>query len=321
MEQVLEQMVRCAKDEPTARALADARAHDAPQAVRDVLVALYLNQDPADSDLAALGAAALNTVFHLKKRPAIHGTLLSEAVTQRNHRWAAALLEAGADPNAKGSLMAYTVGSEGIFDPRSKPGQFKMDGRPAVPFLELYVAHGGDVRTHAGGGYGTSPLSRAPFNNMAAKMYLLENGADPWSIGPDAPNAVNFGGSLFGDLVFGARSAENNEEMYRYINAGHFRMPSDPVHQDALAERYMQHLTQMTEEAEGPENRHHLWTLQKVLRALIEQTDFVPPPGMEALLDRQPVSDAEGGWVTTADQMHLPYDAPKTGWRLGKEIW
>jgi len=318
MEDILKNMVNCYADEEDAIAHAENVGPNAPQDLRDVLVALYRNAPPDIEALKALDRDQMELVLYRKKGLPPHSTLLNEAVLQSNYRWTKALLEAGADPNGSGSLMAYTA-SDNIWHPSSGPINVFRDGSPAVPFLELYLEYGGEIDTTAEGGYGTGSLISAPFNNLAARVFLLERGADPW-ITSFVPKPRNFDLNMMGGLISGSLSSNNNEEMYIIIKRGLFRMPPQPVYYPLVHDNYLDNLETLSD-ASGPERRHKLWTLQRVVNALIAIKAFDPSPRMRELLASNPIPDNEGGWILREGQLHQDYDDPHMGWFLGSEVW
>ena len=318
MEDILKNMVKCYADEEDAIAHADNVGPNAPQDVRDVLVALYRNAPPDTEALQALGRDKMETLLYRKKGLPPHSTLLNEAVLQSNYRWTKALLEAGADPNRSGSLMAYTA-SQDVWHPSSPMTHMFMDGSPAVPFLELYLEYGGDLNTTGDGGYGNSPLIGASFNNLAARIFLLERGADPWLTAREI-EPIEFDSPMLGKLIFGSLASDNNEEMYIIIKRGLFRMPPQPVYYPMVHDHYLKVL-EMLSDATGPERRHELWTVQRVVNTLIAIKAFEPSPRMLELLASNPIPDEEGGWVLREGQLHQDYDDPHMGWFLGNEVW
>ena len=318
MEDILKNMVNCYANEEDAIAHAENVGPNAPQDLRDVLVALYRNAPPDIEVLQALDRDQMELVLYRKKGLPPHSTLLNEAVLQSNYRWTKALLEAGADPNGSGSLMAYTA-SQNIWHPSSPVTHMFRDGSPAVPFLELYLEYGGVIDTTAEGGYGTGSLISAPFNNLAARLFLLEHGADPWIISY-VPKPRNFDLNMMGGLISGALASDNNEEIYIIIKRGLFRMPSQPVYYPMVHDKYLKHLETLSD-ATGPERRHELWTLQRVVNALIAIKAFAPSPRMLELLASNPIPDNEGGWILREGQLHQDYDDPHMGWFLGNEVW
>jgi len=317
MEDILKNMVKCYADEEDAISRAANIGPNAPQEVRDVLTALYNNATPDIEALKALGRDKMEFILRPVKMPP-HSTILNEAVRQSNYRWVKALLEAGADPNGSGSLMAYTA-SKDVWHPSSSWAHMFMDGSPAVPFLELYLEYGGDLNTTADGGYGNSPMINASFNNLAARVFLLERGADPW-LTRQAPKPRNFKYTMLGRRVFSSLSSDNNEEMYIIIKRGLFRMPPQPVYYPMVHDHYLKVL-EMRSDATGPERRHKLWTLQRVVNALIAIKAFEPSPRMLELLASNPIPDDEGGWILREGQLHQDYDDPRVGWVLGSEVW
>ena len=318
MDETLKQIVKCYSDEADARARAQNIGANAPAAVVDLLTQIYADAPVDTAVLADLGPEALNVLLRPAKDNYKHTTLLNEATRQANYRWVVALLEAGADPNGSGSLMAYTA-SRDIWDPRSNWAHLFKDGAPAVPFLAAYLEHGGDLDTTAEGGYGNGALINAPFNNLAATVFLLEQGADPW-LTEKPPTERLFSLTMLGGRIFGALAADNNEWVYVLIRRGLFTMPDAPVYRDKVHDHYVDVLERLID-ASGPERRHELWTVQKVVTALIDQGAFAPSARMVELLAANPVPDEEGGWVLHEGALHQPYDDPRIGAILGTEIW
>lgn len=318
MEATLENIVKCFPSEDNARGQAENIGANAPKDIQDVLTQLYLNSMPDKEMLQALGQDKLNLLLRPKDDKFTHSTLLTEAVRQANYRWTIALLEAGADPNGSGSLMAY-VAAEDIFDPRSKWTHLFKDGAPAIPFLEAYLKHGGKLNTTAEGGYGTTPLINAPFNNLAAFIYLLEQGADPW-LSAKEPKERRFGLTMFGTYIAGSRASNANEKIYAIVKRGLYQSPPQPLYQPMVHDKYLASLEDLYD-ATGSERRHKLWTLQKVIHAMIQAGAFEPSARMSELLAANPVPDSEGGWVMPEGQLHQDYDDPRVGAVLGTEIW
>ena len=318
MDDILKNIVKCVDDEGRAQAMAANTAANAPQVVRDILADLYQNAAPDTEALTAAGVEHLNIVLQPKDSRPKRTTLLAEAVRSSNYRWTIALLEAGADPNGSGSLMAY-VASDNIWDPRSKWSHLFQDGAPAIPFLEAYLKFGGNLNTTASGGAGNKSLIEAPYKNLAAQIFLLEKGADPWLTARD-PKPRNFDLTMMGSLIFGALSPDTNETMYVIVKKGLFQMPPQPVYRPRVHGHYLEALEELSD-ATGPERRHELWTLQRVVHALIETNAFEPSARMQELLASNPVPDAEGGWVMPEGQLHQNYDDARVGATLGTEVW
>lgn len=315
MEDILANMVKCIDSEAEAQTRADNIGANVGEDIRAVLTAIYRDAEPA---LADISPDLLNTVLIPTRDKFQQTTLLNEAVRQSNHRWTKALLAAGADPNAVGSLMAYTA-SDDIFHPKTQWSHLFQDGSPAVPFLALYLEHGGDLNTTASGSVGDKSLIEAPFRNLAAQVFLLEQGADPWLIAR-APRADNIQLTMFGKLMFGSRAADFNERMYVFVTRGLFKPPQSEAYQGAMHDRYLRSLEDLGD-ATGPERRHKLWTLQKVLGALIDGGHIVPSARMTQILQSNPVPDVEGGWVLQQGAMHQPHGDPRRGGILGTEVW
>lgn len=318
MEATLKHIVKCYPGEDSARGKAGNIGANAPADVRDVLTDIYLNAEPDTEKLASLGQDHLNILLRPRDDKYTHSTLLTEAVRQSNYRWTMALLEAGADPNGSGSLMAY-VAAQDIFDPRSKWTHLFKDGAPAVPFLEAYLKFGGKLNTTADGGYGDGSFINASSNNLAALIYLLEQGADPWLISGE-PDPIDFGIPVLGYYIAGSRASNANEKIYTIVKRGLYRKPPQPLYQPMVHDKYLASLEEL-HDATGPERRHKLWTLQKVIHAMIEVGAFEPSARMSELLAANPVPDSEGGWVMPEGQLHQDYDDPRVGAVLGKEIW
>ena len=316
MDDILANIVICL---PEDRAVSHANniGANADEKLRDLLAALYRDDAP---DTAAL--AALRSDINLLLRPNddrfAHTTVLNEAVRQQNFRWVQALLTAGADPNGSGSLMAYTVLDE-ISHPQSPWNHLFRDGSPAVPFLQLYIDAGGTVNTTEEGGFGNIPLLNKSFNNLAARVFLLQNGADGW-LHEKEVNKLRFGLTTFGGRIGGARAPDYNEEMYLLVDRGLYKTPKEQVYADLVHDKYLAVLQELAD-ATGPTDRHHLWTLQKVLGIMIDKGLLSPSDEMRNLLASNPVPDAEGGWVLTEGALHQPYDDPRNGAVLGSEVW
>lgn len=319
MDETLVNIVKCFEDETAARARAVNIGVNAPVEVQDILTALYRNAAPDAQALQNLGQGQLDMLLHPTKDNYTHTTMLNEAVRQANYRWTRALLEAGADPNASGSIMAYSASDEEIFDPRSRWTHMFQDGTPAVPFLQAYLEFGGVLDTTAEGGFGNGSLISAPFNNQAARIFLLEQGADPW-LNARSVKRRSFHSSFMGGLIFGALSSTTNEEMYALIQRGLFVMPRESLYIPMVHDHYLETLEEL-KDASGPALRHNLWTLQRVINALIQINAFEPSARMQTLLDANPIPDSEGGWIRPEGQLHQNYDDARVGAVLGTEIW
>jgi hypothetical protein len=318
MDDILANIVDCTSDAEKAQAYAENIGVTALDDVKALLSALYLNEDPNTATLEALGPDGLNVLLRPRDDNFKHTTLLTEATRKRNYRWVTALLSAGADPNGSGSLMAYTA-SDAIFHPSSQWYHAFQDGSPAVPFLKAYLEHGGDLNTTAGGGYNANALINAPFKNLAAQIFLLEQGADPWLISKEA-KPRNFDLTMMGGNIWGSRSAQNNEEMYILVQRGLYTPPYQEAYKPMVHDTYIDTLEQL-HDATGPERRHELWTLKKVINALIDAGHIVPSPKLRELLEINPVSDTEGGWVLGKGQLHQAFDDSRKGPPLGSEVW
>lgn len=318
MDDILENIVDCTPDSEKARAYAENIGATAPDDVKVLLSALYLNEDPNSATLETMGKMNLDLLLRPRDDNFKHTTLLNEATRKRNYRWVTALLSAGADPNASGSLMAYTA-SDAIFHPSSQWFHAFQDGSPAIPFLRAYLEYGGDLNTTAGGGYNANALINAPFKNLAARIFLLEQGADPWLIHTEA-TTLNFSLTMMGGEIWGSRSAQNNEEMYILIQRGLYTPPHQEMYKPLVHDTYIDTLEQL-HDATGPERRHQLWTLKKVINALIDNNHLVPSSEMREMLEHNPVSDDEGGWVLQEGQLHQAFDDPRKGPPLGSEVW
>jgi len=318
MEETLKNIAMCFDDEADARVRAQNIGVSASAEIHEVLTALYLNAAPDAEVLRGLSTEGLNVLLQPRKDNFQHTTLLNEAVRQANYRWTRALLEAGADPNGSGSLMAYTASDE-IFDPRSPWTHLFRDGAPAVPFLQAYLEFGGHLDTTEEGGYGNTALINAPYKNLAVRVFLLEQGADPW-LNARPPKKRNFDLTMLGGLIFASRAADANEQLYVLIKRGLFRMPSQPEYAPLVHDFYLETLEELFD-ATGPKRRHELWTVQRVVNALIDIGAFEPSARMRDMLAENPVPDSEGGWILAEGQLHQDYDDQHTGVFLGNKIW
>ena len=97
-------------------------------------------------------------------------------------------------------------------------------------------------------------------------------------------------------------------------------MPPQPVYYPMVHDHYLKVL-EILSDATGPERRHELWTVQRVVNALIAIKAFEPSPQMQELLASNPIPDNEGGWILREGQLHQDYDDPRMGAILGSEVW
>ncbi|MBB5723888.1 hypothetical protein FHS72_003535 [Loktanella ponticola] len=318
MVDVLQEIVKCLPSEEAAQEHAENIGANAAVGIQLILKDLYLNTPPDLATLRTLGAENLNIVLHPRRDVFTHSTLLTEAVRQANYAWTMALLQSGADPNGSGSLMAYVAVTE-IWDPRSKWTALFQDGAPAIPFLQAYLDFGGYLNTTQDGGYGNAPLIRSPVGNLAATVFLLEQGADPW-LTENPPRRLNFNSTMMGRYIFGSLAADFNEIMYVLVTRGLYTPPPQPVYQPLVHDFYLESLEELSD-ASGPERRHKLWTLQKVVSAMIARNAFEPSQRMLELLASNPIPDDEGGWVLPEGQLHQDYDDARVGATLGSNVW
>lgn len=318
MDETLTQMVKCVESDAAALAWLEKRAPDAPEALREILLSLYLNEAPPTEVLAELDQALLDTIFDPTGKIVDRSTLANEAVRLNNIVWTRAILEAGADPNAYGSLMAYSAVRH-VVNPASRWGQQYPDKTASVPFLEAYIAHGGDPDTRAGGGFeGTVLVSEAlNYSNPSATIYLVSAGANPWLPTTDSPRAQH--PSLIGSYV-GSRSYQKNEAFYVLIRNGAYRPPPTDELKARMDRRFLDTF-ELLHGTTGPNNRHTYWTLQKVVEALIEEGGYVPPPRVAELMATDRVPDAEGGWVLREGELHQDHDTPLIPNLRGSNIW
>ncbi|SEW44118.1 hypothetical protein SAMN04488515_3158 [Cognatiyoonia koreensis] len=318
MAETAQNITKCFDSAADAQARAANIGASADEETRAVLTNLYLNAEPDVEALRGLGKDRLDQVLRTADDKFNHTTLLNEAVRQANYRWTKALLDAGADPNASGSLMAYTA-SDNIWHPKTSPLHLFQDGSPAVPFLELYLDYGGALDTTGGGGYNNNPLINAPFKNLAAQVFLLERSANGWLTSlPESSRA--FRRTMFGKYITGGLSADYNETMYTFVIRDLFRMPQSDSYRTMVHDVYLD-LLERESDSSGPEARHHLWTLQRVVGAMIDKGHITPSARMTELLTTHAVPDSEGGWVTPKGQLHQNYDDPRQGSVLGTELW
>lgn len=315
MDKVLSNMVRCL-DEASAIDRASAVAGDDDAQMQTMLKALYTDAAP---DLAALRdmGGRLDRVMRTPQgvAPPVT-TLLNEAVRQQNIRWTRALLEAGADPNASGSVMAYSAVQ--IFHPGSPLLHIFNDGSPATVFLRAYIDHGGKVNTADGGGTGDVPLLSSTTSNLAARVFLLENGADPWYTS-HSPSRLRFPTSALGALIWGARAPDYAEQIALLAEKGLLRPPDQPLYHEIIQETLRGHLEHYGE-ASGATERHKLWQVQQAVRALIDADVARPNPAILDLLDRHAVPDPEGGWILREGALWQRHDDPHVGSALGTNI-
>lgn len=316
MDEVLANMVKCLQTEPASdRAAAVAGGSD-PQ-MQAVLTALYTDADP---DIAALREMGERLDRVMRTPPEVMPpvtTLLNEAVRQNNIRWTRALLKAGADPNASGSVMAYSALK--VFHPGSPVVHMFNDGSPATAFLQAYIDHGGQVNTAGGGGTGNTPLLNYTSRNLAARVFLLENGADPW-FSPHPPSRLRYDSSALASLIWGARAPYNAEQIALLGKRGFLRPPDNELYQEMTRDTVLGHLEHYGA-ASGPTERHKLWQLQQAVRALIEARVVAPDPAILELLERHSVPDTEGGWILREGALWQPHDDPRMGSVLGTEVW
>lgn len=315
MDKVSSNMVRCL-DEAPATGRASALAGDEDAQMQTMLKALYTDAAP---DVAALRdmSGRLDRVMRPPQgvSPPVT-TLLNEAVRQQNIRWTRALLEAGADPNASGSVMAYSAVQ--IFHPGSPSLHIFNDGSPATVFLRAYIDHGGLVNTAEGGGRGDLPLFSATTSNLAALVFLLENGADPWYTSY-SPSRLRFPTSALGALIWGGRAPDYAEQITQLAEKCLLRPPDQPLYREISQQTLRDHL-ELYGEASGPTERHKLWQVQQAVRALIDADVVRPSPAILDLLDRHAVPDAEGGWILHEGALWQRHDDPQEGSVLGTNI-
>lgn len=315
MDKVSSNMVRCL-DEAPATGRASALAGDEDAQMQTMLKALYTDAAP---DVAALRdmSGRLDRVMRPPQgvSPPVT-TLLNEAVRQQNIRWTRALLEAGADPNASGSGMAYSAVQ--IFHPGSPSLHIFNDGSPATVFLRAYIDHGGLVNTAEGGGRGDLPLFSATTSNLAALVFLLENGADPWYTSY-SPSRLRFPTSALGALIWGGRAPDYAEQITQLAEKCLLRPPDQPLYREISQQTLRDHL-ELYGEASGPTERHKLWQVQQAVRALIDADVVRPSPAILDLLDRHAVPDAEGGWILHEGALWQRHDDPQEGSVLGTNI-
>ena len=316
MADILANLVLCMPDDRAAIHAANIGA-GAGDALFGTLAKLYRNDEPDAAALAALGHD-LDHILRPQKDRFTHTNLLNEAVRQQNYHRVVALLKAGADPNGSGSLMAYAATTK-LSHPGSPAVHLLRDGRPAVPLLQAYLDNGGAVNSTEEGGFGNASLIRKSFNNLAAKVFLLENGADGWSSGK-AVDPVYFGSSDFGSLISGARSADQAEKLYILVQRGFYRTPDEPLYAD-MAHDILLAILQERAGASGPTARHKLWTTQRLVRAMIQAGQLTPSDEMQTLLAADVVPDNEGGWLLKKGALHQPFDDSRVGAVLGTEIW
>lgn len=314
MKETLAEITSCM---PKDRAVATAStiAPNASEALREQLAAMYQNETPDPAALQALGRE-LDLVLRPSTRRPPHSTFLSEAASQKNYAWTIALLEAGADPNASGSLMAYTVVNS-VFNKSSQVVQRFADGTPAIPFLTAYIAHGGVVNTKEDGGYGANPLVRTATRNLAALVFLLEQGADPWLA--TSMDRYGFNSALAGSLIWGARAPDYSETLYILARRGLITPPPNQEFQAEVDKTMLGHF-EYYENASGPKMRHELWQLQKVTQALLEAGVVTTDKSLSAELS-EIVPDTEGGWYLKEGELFQAPDDPRHGDVRGTEAW
>lgn len=315
MDEVLTNMVRCL-DDATATARASAVAGGKDARMQALLKALYTDADPDVAALKDMGGWLDQVMRPTQGVSPPVTTLLNEAVRQQNIRWTRALLEAGADPNASGSVMAYSAVQ--IFHPGSPVLHSFNDGSPATVFLQAYIDHGGLVNTTAGGGTGDGSLLLSAFDNLSARVFLLENGADPW-LSAHKQSRIRFPSSMLGTLVWGARASDYAEQITLLAKRGLLRPPDAPLYREMLQEVLLGHLGHYGK-ASDPTERHQLWQVQQATRALIDAGVVAPNPAILDLLDRHAVPDSEGGWVLPQGALWQPHENPRGGSVLGTEI-
>jgi len=313
MEEVLPNMVRCL-DDADATARASAVAGDGNAQLQVILNALYSDGDPDVAALRELGGR-INRVMRPPQgvSPPVT-TLLNEAVRQQNIRWTRALLKAGADPNASGSVMAYSAAQ--IFHPGSPVRHMFNDGSPATVFLQAYIDHGGLVNTSGGGGTGDLPLLSSTTSNLAARVFLLKNGADPW-YSSHPPSRLRFPSSALGALIWGARAPDYAEQIALLAKANLLRSPEHPLYREIITQTLQGHLDHYGE-ARSP--RHKLWQVQQAVRALIGAGVVEPSPVIVILLERHAVPNSEGGWLLPEGALWQRHDDAQTGSTLGTNI-
>ncbi|NSX57010.1 hypothetical protein [Parasulfitobacter algicola] len=315
MRDTLERIVVCLDDDD-ARTKAANMAPNASEALRAELANLYAGEAPQIEALRALGDE-----IDLKLRPVSrppHTTFLTEAVNHKNYAWTRALLEAGADPNASGSLMAYNASRE-IFNDTTRAIQTFADGTPAIPFLQAYLDHGGALDTTAGGDYGNATLIEAPFRNLPARAFLLEQGADPWLTARTSHLA--FGSTFAWSYIRGVRASDYAEELYVLLRRGLIPPPPSEDFQARMQRMIVEDLQEFGP-ASGPSDRQLLWRIQKVADALIEQGVMQPTPEITALLERDRIPDSDvDGWYLAKDQLHQAPDDHRRGTDPGSEVW
>lgn len=317
MEETLQQIVICAKTEAEAEAWAQEKPPKAEGDLRAMMLRLYQNTPPDPAALASLGPDRLSTVFDPTGKKKDKTTPLNEAVRLKNISWTRALLEAGANPNGLGSKMAFTAVRK-VDHPASTLALHFRDYTPSVAFLEAYIAHGGDVNTRAGGGFRGNILLGQAIPNLPAQVFLVQNGADPWLQGKD--NSSWWDSSLFGTFLLGSGSYRQNEKFYIHIRLGNFRMPPTPDLHQRMDEQILKVFKNLSG-TKGPTNRHDYWAVQKVVEALIEETEYRPPAEVMGLLKTERVPDSEGGWVLREGELYQDHATPGGPATRGKNIW
>jgi len=108
--------------------------------------------------------------------------------------------------------------------------------------------------------------------------------------------------------------------MYLLVQRDLFEMPRDAQMVQLVHDSYLAALEEL-EQASGPTDRHRLWTIQKVVGALIAKGHLIPSDRMNALLRDDAIPDAEGGWVLSQGQLHQAFDDTRVGAVLGTQIW
>ncbi|WP_156121805.1 hypothetical protein [Halocynthiibacter namhaensis] len=265
---------------------------DAPDAVREIALAIREGTEPNIELIQGLGADVLSQLYHSETRTLSY--LLNDTLWYDNVPMAVAMIEGGAAVNYHNGQMMFNAlrMREG---PSLRPF---ADYGPGIPFLKLYLENGGDPNVpYTRDNTYSTPLARA-HDNLAGVLLLLQHGADGWLEVFNSRGHHNR--SYFDMMAVSSAGVTFGEIMFRIAHAGYFQGSTQEQIDVVFAtlERYLK-------EIEGSRSSRELgqkWRIQAIVEAILETTNLSPSPELARLMaDRAP--DRYGSWWLRPDQL------------------